>query len=131
MIIQPHLNAHIAFNQRVLGHEAPHAAQNHQLNGEWVWSLDDEATAYIAEWLFVIYSSPNPKHLISNPDPDGPIEVIALEIARALADHPGASPDPAAMRSLGDAIFKDPTYSVRMLLRPWSRGDGVPEPDFP
>jgi hypothetical protein len=131
MIIQPHLNAHIAFNQRVLVHEATHAAQDDQLNGEWVWSLDDEATAYIAEWLFVIYSSPNPKHLISNPDPDDPIEVIALEIARALADHPGASPDPAAMRRLGDAIFKDPTYSVRMALHPWTRDDGVTDPDFP
>ena len=101
------------------------------MNGEWAWSLDDEATAYIAEWLFVIYSSPNPHHLRSKPDPNDPIEVIALEIARALADNPGASPDAAEMRRLGDAIFNDPTYSVRMALHPWTRDDGVTEPDFP
>jgi len=131
IIIRPHLNAHTALNQRALVHEATHAVQDDQLNGEWVWRLDDEATSYIAEWLFVIHASPNPDHLISKPDPDDPIEVIAVEIARALADKPGASPDPAAMRRLGDAIFHDPTYSVTMALHPWIRDDGVTKPDFP
>ena len=92
IIIRPHLNAHTAFNQRALVHEATHAVQDDQLNGEWVWRLDDEATAYIAEWLFVIHASPNPDRLISKPDPDDPIEAIAFEIAQALADKPGASP---------------------------------------
>ncbi|HWY84410.1 MAG TPA: hypothetical protein VNY10_21185 [Roseiarcus sp.] len=77
IIIRPHLNAHTALNQRALVHEATHAVQDDQLNGEWVWRLDDEATSYIAEWLFVIHASPNPDHLISKPDPDDPIEVIA------------------------------------------------------
>jgi hypothetical protein len=35
------------------------------------------------------------------------------------------------MRRLGNAIYANPTYSVRMLLHPWANGDGVPEPDFP
>jgi hypothetical protein len=69
-------------------------------------------------------ASPNPAHLRSKPDPDDPIDVIALETARSLAGKPGASPDPAAMRRLGDAIFNDPTYSVDMLLHPWTRDDG-------
>ena len=131
IIIRPHLNAHTAFNQRALVHEATHAVQDDQLNGEWVWRLDDEATAYIAEWLFVIHASPNPDRLISKPDPDDPIEAIAFEIAQALADKPGASPDAAAMRRLGDAIFHDPTYSVTMALHPWIRDDGVTKPDVP
>jgi hypothetical protein len=130
IIIRPHLNTHTVFNRRAIVHEATHAVQDDQLNGEWVWRLDDEATAYIAEWLFVIHASPNPDHLISDPDQNDPIEVIAVEIARALADKPGASPDPAAMRRLGDAIFHDPTYSVTMELHPWIRDDGVTKPDF-
>jgi hypothetical protein len=131
IIIRPHLNTHVAFNRRAIVHEATHAVQDDQLSGEWVWRLDDEATAYIAEWLFVLYASPNPDRLISKPDPDDAIEPIAFEIARALADKPGASPDPAAMRRLGDAIFHDPTYSVTMALHPWIRDDGVTKPDFP
>ena len=70
IIIRPHLNAHTALNRRALVHEATHAVQDDQLNGEWVWRLDDEATAYIAEWLFVIHASRDPDHLISNPDPN-------------------------------------------------------------
>jgi hypothetical protein len=131
IIIRPHLDVHTVFNQRTIVHEAAHAIQDAQLAGKWTWSLDEEATAYVAEWLFVIYSSPNPDHLRNKPDPHDPIEVIACEIARALAGHPGASPDPAAMRRLGDAIFNDPTYSVDMVLHPWTREDGVTEPDFP
>ena len=131
MIIQPRLNLHDIYNRMTIVHEATHAVQDAELEDEWVWQLDKEATAFIAEWLFDIYCSPDPDHLRNKPDPDDPIELIALEIARSLAGKPGASPDPAAMRRLGDAIFKDPTYSARMLLRPWSRGDGVPEPDFP
>ncbi len=131
IIIRPHLNTHTAFNRRAIVHEATHAVQDDQLNGEWVWRLDDEATAYIAEWLFVIHASPNPDRLISKPDSNDAIEPIAFEIARALADKPGASPDPAAMRRLGDAIFHDPTYSVTMALHPWIRDDGVTKPDFP
>jgi hypothetical protein len=131
MIIRPHLNAHIAFNRRAIVHEATHAIQDDQLSNEWVWRLDDEATAYIAEWLFVIHASPNRDRLISKPDPNDAIELIAFEIAGALANKPGASPDPAAMRRLGDAIFHDPTYSVTMALHPWIRDDGVTKPDFP
>jgi hypothetical protein len=131
IIIRPHLNPHIVFNQRALVHEATHAIQDDQLSGKWVWRLDDEATAYIAEWLFVIHCSPNRDRLISKPDPNDPIESIAVEIARTLADKPGASPDPAAMRRLGDAIFHDPTYSVTMALHPWIRDDGVTKPEFP
>jgi hypothetical protein len=131
MIIQPHLDTHKTYNRMTIVHESTHAIQDAELADEWVWQLDKEATAFVAEWLFDIYCSPDPTHLRNKPDPDDPIEVIALEIARSLAGKPGASPDPAAMRRLGDAIFKDPTYSVRMLLRPWSRSDGVPEPDFP
>ena len=131
IIIRPHLDHHTAFNRRAIVHESTHAIQDNQLSGEWVWRLDDEATAYIAEWLFVLHASPNPDRLISKPDPDDAIEPIAFEIARALADKPGASPDPAAMRRLGDAIFHDPTYSVTMALHPWIREDGVTKPDFP
>ena len=131
IIIRPYLDPHTAFDQRAIVHEATHAVQDDQLNGEWVWRLDDEATAYIAEWLFVIHASPNPDRLISKPDSNDAIEPIAFEIARALADKPGASPDPAAMRRLGDAIFHDPTYSVTMALHPWIRDDGVTKPDFP
>jgi hypothetical protein len=131
MIIRPHLNAHTAVNRRAIVHEATHAIQDDQLSNEWVWRLDDEATAYIAEWLFVIHASPNRDRLISKPDPNDAIEPIAFEIAGALADKPGASPDPAAMRRLGDAIFHDPTYSVTMALHPWIRDDGVTKPDFP
>jgi hypothetical protein len=32
---------------------------------------------------------------------------------------------------LGDAIYANPTYSVRMLLHPWVQGDGVAKPRFP
>jgi hypothetical protein len=131
IIIRPHLNTHTAFNRRAIVHEATYAVQDDQLNGEWVRRLDDEATAYIAEWLFVIHASPNPDRLISKPDPNDAIEATAVEIARVLADKPGASPDPAAMRRLGDAIFHDPTYSVTMALHPWIRDDGVTKPDFP
>jgi hypothetical protein len=131
IVIRPHLNLHRISNQRTIVHEATHAIQDDQLSDVWVWSLDDEATAYIAEWLFVIHASPNPDHLRSKPDPKDPIEVIALEIARALAGRPGASPDASAMRRLGDAIFHDPTYSVQMVLHPWTRDDGVTKPDFP
>ena len=131
IIIRPHFDAHTLFNQRVIVHESTHAIQDAQLNGKWVWGLDDEATAYIAQWLYVIYSSPDPGHLRSRPRQDDPIDVTALEIARSLADKPGASPDPAAMRRLGNAIFNDPTYSVDMLLHPWTRDDGVTAPDFP
>jgi hypothetical protein len=131
IIIRPHLDHHTAFNRRAIVHESTHAIQDDQLSGEWVWRLDDEATAYIAEWLFVLHASPNPDRLISKPDPDDAIEPIAFEIARTLADKPGASPDPAAMRGLGDAIFHDPTYSVTMALHPWIRDDGVTKPDFP
>ena len=120
-----------AFNRRAIVHEATHAIQDDQLSGEWVWSLDEEATAYIAEWLFVIHASPNPDHLISKPDPNDAIEVIAVEIARALADKPGASPDPAAMRRLGDAIFARSDLFGHMALHPWIRDDGVTKPDFP
>jgi hypothetical protein len=131
MIIQPCLDMHKIYNRMTIVHESSHAIQDAELADEWVWQLDKEATAFVAEWLFDIYCSPDPARLRHKPDPDDPIEVIALEIARSLSGKPGASPDPAAMRRLGDAIFKDPTYSVRMLLRPWSRGDGVPEPEFP
>src|SRR5258708_32544514 len=131
IIIRPHMNAHTPFNRRAIVHEATHAIQDSQLSGQSVWRLDDEATAYIAEWLFVLNASPNRDRLISKPDPNDAIEVTALEIARTLADKPGASPDPAAMRRLGDAIFYDPTYSVTMALHPWIRDDGVTKPDFP
>ena len=79
----------------------------------------------------VIYSSPNSAHLRNNPDPNEPIDAISLEIARALAGNDGATPDDAAMRRLGDAIYANPTYSVDMWLHPWTREDGVPAPDFP
>ena len=69
IIIHPHLDAHTALNRRALVHEATHAVQDDHLNGEWVWRLDDEATAYIAEWLFVIYCSPNTHHLRNKPGP--------------------------------------------------------------
>ena len=118
-------------NRMTVVHESTHAIQDVQLAGEWTWRLDEEATAYIAEWLFVIYCSPNRNNLRNKPDPNDPIEVIACEIARSLADNPGASPDAAQMRRLGDAIFNDPTYSVDMLLHPWTREDGVTAPDFP
>jgi hypothetical protein len=131
MIIQPSLNMHVIYNRMTIVHESTHAIQDAQLEDEWVWQLDKEAIAFVAEWLYDIYCSPNPDHLRNTPDPDDPIELTALEIAWSLAGKAGASPDPTAMRRLGDAIFKNPTYSVRMLLRPWSRGDGVPEPDFP
>jgi hypothetical protein len=131
IIIRPRLNTHVAFNRRALVHESTHAIQDDQLSDQWVWRLDDEATAYIAEWLFVIHASPNRDRLISKPDPNDAIESIAFEIAGALADKSGASPDPAAMRRLGDAIFHDPTYSVTMALHPWIRDDGVTKPYFP
>ena len=131
MIIQPGLNMHSIYNRMTIVHKSTHAIQDAQLEDEWVWQLDKEAIAFVAEWLYDIYCSPNPDRLRHKPDPDDPIEVIALEIARSLAGKPGVAPDPTAMRRLGDAIFKDPTYSVRMALHPWSRSDGVPEPDFP
>ena len=55
----------------------------------------------------------------------------AAGIARALGDKPGASPDPAAMQRLGNAIFHDPTYSVTLALHPWIPDDGVTKPDSP
>src|ERR1700722_7299316 len=131
IIIRPHLDHHTAFNRRAIVHESTHAIQDDQLSGEGGWRLDDEATAYIAEWLFVIHASPNRDRLISKPDPNAGIAALASEIARSLADRPGAPPDPAAMRRLGDAIFHDPTYSVTMALHPWIRDDGVTKPDFP
>jgi hypothetical protein len=131
MIIGPHLNMHRIYNRMTIVHESTHAVQDAQLAGEWIWRLDKEAIAFVAEWLYDIYSSPDRNNLRNKPDPDDPIEVTAAEIARSLADRPGASPDPAAMRRLGDAIYADPTYSVRMLLHPWARGDGVAKPRFP
>ena len=131
MIIRPRLNLGKVSNRRTIVHEATHAIQDAQLAGVWVWSLDEEATAYIAEWLYVIHSSPNVDHLRNYPDPHQPIDVIALEIAFSLVRKPAAAPDAAAMRRLGNAIYANPTYSVRMLLHPWTRDDGVPEPEFP
>ena len=131
MTIQPHLDLQRLSNRRTIVHEATHAIQDVQLAGKWTWSLDEEATAYIAEWLYVIYCSPNPAHLRNKPDPNEPIDVIALDIARSLADKDGATPDAAAMRKLGDAIYASPTYAVDMLLHPWTREDGVTAPDFP
>ena len=87
MIIRPHLDLQQVSNRRTIVHEATHAIQDVQLAGKWTWSLDEEATAYIAEWLFVIYCSPNTHHLRNKPDPNDPIEVIACEIARALAGN--------------------------------------------
>jgi hypothetical protein len=131
MIIRPRLDLHRLSNRRTIVHEATHAIQDVQLAGKWTWSLDEEATAYVAEWLYVIYSSKDPRHLRNNPDKDEPIDIIALEIARSLAGHDGATPDAAAMRRLGDAIYASPTYGVDMLLHPWTREDGVTAPDFP
>jgi hypothetical protein len=129
MIIRPRLNLHKVSNRRTIVHEATHAVQDAELADVDVWRLDKEAIAFVAEWLYLIYSSPDPDNLRN--DPDGPIEVTALEIAQSLAGKHGAAPDAAAMRRLGNAIYADPTYSVRMLLHPWANGDGVPEPDFP
>jgi hypothetical protein len=131
MIIRPRLNLGKVSNRRTIVHEATHAIQDAQLAGVWVWSLDEEATAYIAEWLYVIHSSPNVDHLGNYPDPHEPIDVIGLEIAFSLVRKPAAAPDAAAMRRLGNAIYADPTYSVSMLLHPWTREDGVTAPDFP
>jgi hypothetical protein len=129
MIIRPRLNLHKVSNRRTIVHEATHAVQDAELADMDVWRLDKEAIAFVAEWLYLVYSSPDPDNLRN--DPDGPIEVIALEIAQSLAGKHGAAPDAAAIRRLGNAIYADPTYSVRMLLHPWANGDGVPEPDFP
>jgi hypothetical protein len=118
MIIRSHLNLHKVSNRRTIVHEATHAIQDVQLARKWTWSLDEEATAYIAEWLLVIYSSPNSAHLRNNPDPNEPIDAIALEIARALAGNDGATPDDAAMRRLGDAIYANPTYSSTCCCTP-------------
>ena len=131
MIIRPRLNLGKVSNRRTIVHEATHAIQDAQLAGVWVWSLDEEATAYIAEWLYVIHSSPNVDHLRNYPDPHEPIDVIALEIAFSLVRKPAAAPDAAAMRRLGNAIYANPTYSVTMSLHPWARRDGVPKPHFP
>ena len=131
MILQPDLSMHDIYNRMTIVHESTHAIQDAQLEDGWVWQLDKEAIAFVAEWLYNIYCSPNPDRLRNKPDPDDPIEMTALEIARSLAGKPGGAPDKTAMRRLGDAIYKDPTYSVRMLLHPWSRSDGVPGPDFP
>jgi hypothetical protein len=131
MIIHPHLNLHKVSNRRTIVHEATHAVQDAELADVDVWRLDKEAIAFVAEWLYLIYSSPDPDNLRNDPNPNDPIEVVALEIAQSLAGKPGATPDAAAMRRLGNAIYADPTYSVRMLLHPWANGDGVPEPDFP
>ena len=131
LIIGPHLNMHRAYNRMTIVHESTHAVQDAELDGEWIWRLDKEAIAFVAEWLYNIYASPDRNNLRNKPDPDDPIEVTAVEIARSLADRPGASPEPAAMRRLGDAIYANPTYSVRMLLHPWAQTDGVLEPDFP
>ena len=78
--------------------------------GEWTWRLDKEAIGFVAEWLYDIYSSADRNNLRNKPDPDDPIEVTAVEIARSLADRPGASPDPAAMRRLGDAITQSDLF---------------------
>lgn len=131
MIIRPHLNLHKVSNRMTIVHESTHAVQDAGLAGVWIWRLDKEAIAFVAEWLYNIYSSPDRNKLRHKPDPDDPIEVTAVEIARSLSDRPGASPDPAAMRRLGDAIYANPTYSVRMLLHPWVQGDGVAKPRFP
>ena len=131
MIIRPHLNLHKVSNRMTIVHESTHAVQDAELAGVWIWRLDKEAIAFVAEWLYNIYSSPDRNKLRHKPDPDDPIEVTAVEIARSLADRPGASPDPAAIRRLGDAIYANPTYSVRMLLHPWVQGDGVAKPRFP
>ena len=84
MIIRPRLDLHRLSNRGTIVHEATHAIQDVQLAGKWTWSLDEEATAYIAEWLYVIHSSKNPHHLRNNPAKDEPIDTIAFEIARAL-----------------------------------------------
>jgi hypothetical protein len=131
MIIHPRRNFHKVSNRQTIVHEATHAVQDAQLSGVWVWSLDEEATAYIAEWLYVIYCSPSANRLVNNPDPNDRIDLVALEIARSLAGRHGAVPDAAAMQRLGNAIYADPTYSVDMLLHPWTREDGVTAPDFP
>ena len=131
MIIRPRLNLHKVSNRRTIVHEATHAVQDAELAGKWVWSLDEEASAYVAEWLYVIHSSSDAKKLRNSPDPSETIDVIALEIARSLAGKHGATPDAAAMQRLGNAIYANPTYSVDMLLHPWTREDGVTEPDFP
>jgi hypothetical protein len=131
MIIRPRLNLHKVSNRRTIVHEATHAVQDAELAGEDVWRLDKEAIAFVAEWLYLIYSSPDADNPRNHPDPDDPIEVIAFGIARSLAGKHGATPDAAAMQRLGNAVYANPTYSVRMLLHPWSHGDGVAEPDFP
>jgi hypothetical protein len=131
MIIRPHLNLHKVSNRMTIVHESTHAVQDAELAGVWIWRLDKEAIAFVAEWLYNIYSSPDRNKLRHKPDPDDPIEVTAVEIARSLADRPGTSPDPAAIRRLGNAIYANPTYSVRMLLHPWVQGDGVAKPRFP
>ena len=102
MIIRPHLDLHAASpTDRTIVHEATHAIQDVQLAGKWTWSLDEEATAYIAEWLYVIYSSQNPDHLRNNPDP-GRADRHHRARNRALArGHDGATPDAARDAATG------------------------------
>jgi len=83
MIIHPHLNLHKVSNRRTIVHEATHAVQDAELADVDVWRLDKEAIAFVAEWLYLIYSSPDPDNLRNDPNPNDPIEVIALEIAQS------------------------------------------------
>src|ERR1700722_12658602 len=120
MIIRPRLNLHKVSNRRTIVHEATHAVQDAELADTDVWRLDKEAIAFVAEWLYLIYSSPDPDNLRN--DPDGPIEVIALEIAQSLAGKHGATPDAAAMRRSGTGF---PVRSGRgdalLAGRAWSK----------
>ena len=94
MIIRPRLNLHKVSNRRTIVHEATHAVQDAELADVDVWRLDKEAIAFVAEWLYLIYSSPDPDNLRNDPNPNDPIEVIALEIAQSLAGKPAPRPTP-------------------------------------
>ena len=118
MIIHPHRDLHRVSNRRTIVHEATHAIQDAQLAGMWMWSLDEEATAYIAEWLYVIYSSPDRDHLRNNPDTARADRHHCARIACSLAGKDGATPDAAAMRRLGDAIYASPTYGSTCCCTP-------------
>src|SRR5580698_11082615 len=68
MIIRPRLNLHKVSNRRTIVHEATHAVQDAELADTDVWRLDKEAIAFVAEWLYLIYSSPDPDNLRNDPD---------------------------------------------------------------
>jgi hypothetical protein len=104
-----------------LVHESTHAMQDAELSGKKVRGVDEEAAAFVAGALYIIYSGSS-----YSPAPGGahPAFAIAQGIAQSISGNPGYAIDPTVMAPLRAAILADVTYQF-LSTNPYYTEDGV------